>query len=495
MNAFSERTGRLVALLLIAGSGVVTIAKGMSLTFLAIRLQRDFGLTPAGIGVLIGAGPLLGAIISPFAGSLSDRIGRTGVLTIALFMAGLALAGLGLAHSIAAFALAHIVSAVAAAVYEPVSRALMSDAAPAHLRLRVFSWRYLAINAGWAVGPLIGVWVGAAYSTLFIIAGIMHAAFGLVLFFTVPEASNRRAVETGPGSNTTGGWRGLVAALRDRRLIFFVIGGTLLLAVHGQWSVTLSQYLNTGFEDGVTLFALLVSTNAATVLVASNRFVIERIGALKALSLGCLLFLLGEIGFAASSGVEMLVASMILFTIGEVLVVPSEYVLVDGRMPAIAAPISAPIHCPPSAISLGRSSAALHSAQAAAPACSCCSRCFQRQARSCLQSAIPCRRPAGTHRCARWQRRRPRSHALRSIRLGPEAALPHAGVVFVFTIIMLGLIDRLPGATRDRRRAALPPLFLANRKRYHRLVCVITVTISSLAQPKHRVETGVNTRS
>lgn len=86
MNAFSERTGRLVALLLIAGSGVVTIAKGMSLTFLAIRLQRDFGLTPAGIGVLIGAGPLLGAIISPFAGSLSDRIGRTGVLTIALFM-------------------------------------------------------------------------------------------------------------------------------------------------------------------------------------------------------------------------------------------------------------------------------------------------------------------------------------------------------------------------------------------------------------------------
>lgn len=96
--------------------------------------------------------------------------------------------------------------------------------------------------------------------------------------------------------------------------------------------MTLSQYLNTGFADGVTLFALLVSTNAATVLIASTpaRFVIERIGALPALSLGCLLFLLGEIGFAASSGMEMLVASMILFTIGEVLIVPSEYVLVDG---------------------------------------------------------------------------------------------------------------------------------------------------------------------
>ncbi|NVD37501.1 MFS transporter [Ensifer sp. HO-A22] len=332
MNAYSERTGRLIALLLIAGSGVVTIAKGMSLTFLAIRLQKDFGLSPAGIGALIGAGPLVGAMVSPFAGTLSDRIGRKGVLTAALCMAGLALAGLGLAQSIAAFALAHVVSAVAAAVYEPVSRALMSDTAPPHLRLRVFSWRYLAINAGWAVGPLIGVWIGAAYATLFVLAGLMHAAFGLVLFVTVPDASDRPATETAAASQATGGWRGLVAALRDRRLVFFVIGGTLLLAVHGQWSVTLSQYLNTGFEDGVTLFALLVSTNAATVLIASTpaRFVIERIGALKALSFGCLLFLLGEIGFAASSGMEMLVASMILFTIGEVLVVPSEYVLVDG---------------------------------------------------------------------------------------------------------------------------------------------------------------------
>ncbi|HEV7305413.1 MFS transporter [Ensifer sp.] len=331
MTAYSENAGRLVALLLIAGSGVVTIAKGMSLTFLAIRLQADFGLNPASIGALLGAGPLLGAVVSPFAGTFSDRIGRKGMLTAALLMASLALAGLGLAQSIAAFALAHIVSAVAAAVYEPVARALMSDAAPEHLRLKVFSWRYLTINAGWAIGPLIGVWVGAEYTTLFVVAGVMHAAFALVLFFAVPDAAGRQGTAT-DRSSEAGGWRALVSALRDRRLVFFVIGGTLLLAVHGQWSVTLSQYLNADFKDGVTLFALLVSTNAATVVIASTpaRFVIERMGAMRALSLGCLLFLVGEIGFAASTGAEMLIASMILFTIGEVLVVPSEYMLVDG---------------------------------------------------------------------------------------------------------------------------------------------------------------------
>lgn len=130
MNSYSEQTGRLVALLLIAGSGIVAIAKGMSLSFLAIRLQRDFGLGPAGIGALIGIGPLLGAMVSPLAGTVSDRLGRRMVLAIAISFAGLGMIGLGLAQSVAAFALSHIAASIAGAVYEPVSRAMMSDAAP-----------------------------------------------------------------------------------------------------------------------------------------------------------------------------------------------------------------------------------------------------------------------------------------------------------------------------------------------------------------------------
>ena len=328
MTGYSERAGRRIALLLIAGSGFATIAKGMSLTFIAIRLQRDFGLGPMAVGALIGAGPLLGAVAAPLAGTLSDRIGRKTVIVVALLLISLALAALGLASSIAVFAVAHIVSAVAGAVYEPVSRALMSDASPEHLRLRVFSWRYLAINLGWAMGPMIGVALGAASSAPFIIAGLMHAVFALLIacFVASPTAEAQAHV---PGFT---GWRHLGSALQDRRLLFFVGGGTLLLAVHGQWSITLSQYLGGSFEDGVNLFAQLVTANALTVLLASTpaRFLIERIGARNAIALGCILFLAGEVGFAASSAHVALILSMIVFTLGEVLVVPSEYLLVDG---------------------------------------------------------------------------------------------------------------------------------------------------------------------
>lgn len=330
LRAFGERTGQAIVLLLIAGSGMVAIARGMTLTFLAIRLQQDFGLGPASIGMLIGAGPLLGAAASPFAGTLSDRIGRRSVLTVALLFAGLGLIGLGLAQSVAAFAIAHIVSSVAAAVYEPVSRALMSDAAPEKLRLKVFSWRYLVINAGWAVGPMIGIAIGANSPMPFIISGIVHFAFSAAIFLTVPTAFAGRAAVAGAASQLPG-LRRLLAALRDRRLLFYVGGGTLLLAVYGQWSVTLSQYVTTNLEDGIKIFAWLVTTNAAVVVLATApaRMLIERIGPMKAMVLGCLLFLGGEVGFAFATSATMLIGFMVLFTIGEVLVVPSEYVLVD----------------------------------------------------------------------------------------------------------------------------------------------------------------------
>ena len=133
------------------------------------------------IGALLGIGPLVGAVAAPFAGSLSDRVERKTVLTLTLLSMALSLVGMGLAESVLAFCIAQIVAAIALAIYEPISRALMSDVCPQPLRLKYFSWRYTATNAGWAIGPLIGIAAGAASTTLFIIAGAVYVAFAVAL--------------------------------------------------------------------------------------------------------------------------------------------------------------------------------------------------------------------------------------------------------------------------------------------------------------------------
>lgn len=317
-------------LFLVAGAGFVNVARAMTLSFLAIKLQQSFGLGPAMIGTLLGIGPLVGAVAAPFAGSLSDKIGRKTVLTLTLLSMALAMVGMGIAETVVAFCLAQIVAAVAVAINEPISRALMSDVCPESMRLKYFSWRYAAINFGFAVGPLIGIAAGAASTALFLVAGVVYALFALALhLLKVPAHQSDEGSTSAPKVSML---QSIRTAIRDPRLAFFVGGGTLLVAVYGQWSATLAPYLAGNIAGGVEIFAYIVSINGAVVLLGNpfaRRF-IERAGALNALVIGCLLFLVGELGFLASSGLWSLAISMVIFTIGEILVVPSEYMLVDG---------------------------------------------------------------------------------------------------------------------------------------------------------------------
>jgi MFS family permease len=80
------------------------------------------------------------------------------------------------------------------------------------------------------------------------------------------------------------------------------------------------------------IYAYLVSINGAVVLIGNpfaRRF-IERAGALNGLVIGCVLLASGELGFLCAASFWALAASMVVFTIGEILVVPCEYMLVDG---------------------------------------------------------------------------------------------------------------------------------------------------------------------
>lgn len=324
-----ERRRRNYVFFLIAGAGLATTARGMTLSFLAIKLQQSFGLSPAAIGALLGLGPLLGAMVGPFAGSLSDRVGRKTVLVATLLAMAVSLVGMGLADTVVTFCLAQIASAVAIAIYEPIARALMSDVCPPATRLKYFSWRYTVSNAGWAVGPLIGIAGGAASTGLFLAAGLVYAGFAAAVHLLRVPLRAADAGAAGPALSLIAGIR---AAACDPRLAFFVVGGMLLIAVHGQWSATLAPYLTSHIAGGMEIFAYLVSINGAVVLVGNffARRCIERIGTLNALVAGCLLFVAGELAFLASSGFIGLAVAMTVFTLGEILVVPSEYMLVDG---------------------------------------------------------------------------------------------------------------------------------------------------------------------
>ena len=51
-------------------------------------------------------------------------------------------------------------------VFEPTSRALLSDLTKPEYRLLVYNLRYGAINVGVAIGPIVGLQIGSAKSTI-----------------------------------------------------------------------------------------------------------------------------------------------------------------------------------------------------------------------------------------------------------------------------------------------------------------------------------------
>lgn len=341
MNAPSTRTASQasdrVVNVLILGTVLVVMARSMSMPFLAIYLHRHMHLEAATIGLLIGGGALAGTFAGFFGGHLSDVYGRRKVLVGCLLVSCAAFAWLRFADSAIEVFFINMAISLAGAFYEPVSKATIGDHLPPQRRLVAFARRYVAVNIGFACGPLIG----ASLSLLdnakaFAVAGAVYLVYAGFVFAAMRAPADTHAQDSTHAARTAPGLGAKLKVLAaDHPLLLFTLGSMLAISVHGEMSVTFSQYLTATFSDGVRMFAWLMSANAITVVV-SQPFISRlstRMGPMPSVTAGALLLSIGAIGFAHAGGLSVLLASMIVFTWGEVLLVPAEYAILDGITP------------------------------------------------------------------------------------------------------------------------------------------------------------------
>jgi MFS family permease len=319
---------------LMAGTVLVALTSSMSMPFLAIYLSQTTELEISAIGLIIGAGPLAGTVGGFIGGMLSDLLGRGKLMILSLLV--LALSHLGFVSTVnpALLLVASILRGLAGSFFGTIAKALMGDLTSEENRFRVFANRYMAVNLGFSVGPMIGAFLGFGGSTFaFTLAAAVYVlyAVGLALCFRAFRVTEASAVreETVTLSRI---WQVL---RHDVVLLLFIMGGVLLVTVHGQMSVTLSQYLNENIAEGVKLFGLLMSINGITVLLVQVPLTrwSEKLSLYRRIVLGSLLLAAGEVGFAASSGWGGFIVAMVIFTLGEILIVPAEYAQIDQITP------------------------------------------------------------------------------------------------------------------------------------------------------------------
>ncbi len=306
----------------------------MTTPFLALYLHMKTGADFGTIGLVIGLGYFSSTVGGVVGGALSDKIGRKKVMLSSIFIWSFVFILFGLVHDFMWFLLLNILSGLCHSCFEPVSKALMAELSEREMRFRIFSLRYLAINVGAAVGPLLGAYFGLAKTgTPFIITGLVYFGYAILLSLMMIRLTTVKETKIAPEKVQAGSV--LKTLKQDKALRLYIAGGILFLFSYSQMESTLLQYLNNDFANGVKIFSTLITLNAVTVILLQVPLtrLFERYKSLTTISIGTVFCILGNIGFSIANGWIVFMLSMFVLTIGEILCFPSMNVLLDELAP------------------------------------------------------------------------------------------------------------------------------------------------------------------
>ncbi|QWU18429.1 MFS transporter [Paenibacillus sophorae] len=317
---------------IIIGTMFGRLVTSMSIPFLSIYLTKVLGASPTQTGLTIAVSSLAGVSISFYGGYISDIIGRKKVMLVSIFSWASVFVGFAVAGHLWVFLIVNTLNGLCRAVFEPTSRALLSDITPAEHKLLVFNLRYAAINLGVVFGPIIGLQLGSAKSTFpFLITAIVYIAYGLVLVLQFALHGKKlpaRSVSKAPRLREA-----FAVTSRDRVFLPILLGTIFCVLGYGHFGSTLAQYLalNTHFADGGKAFSYMLSLNAITVLVVQYPVVriARHLPPVVPLILGNVCVSAALILFGLAGGLPLLMFSVVLFTIGEVLLFTMMDMLID----------------------------------------------------------------------------------------------------------------------------------------------------------------------
>jgi multidrug resistance protein len=157
---------------------------------------KDFGASPAIIGLLVAIHPAMQFLFGPIWGRLSDRIGRRPILLLGLVGSGLSYMIFGLATSLTWLFASRIMQGIAGANI-PVAQAYIADSTDASNRTRGMGLVGVAFGLGFIAGPAIGgVLVNFGYAVPGLFAAALSLGNAAAAYFYLPESLSAAHRET-----------------------------------------------------------------------------------------------------------------------------------------------------------------------------------------------------------------------------------------------------------------------------------------------------------
>ncbi|MFD0074199.1 MDR family MFS transporter [Streptomyces sp. NPDC127166] len=294
------------------------------LTFLSLYLTVELGHSAWFAGLVVALHGLGGVAGSPLGGMLTDRWGRRPTMVSMHLAAAACAAALAVVTSAWAIAAVVLLMGVAMQAVRPSINATIADMVPAHDVRRAYALNYWALNLGFAIASIGG---GAAmflgYRTLFVVDAVATTLCALIVFLRLPETRPETPTDTA-GEPVAEEKVGMLTVLRDAPFRTLVLLNLLVCLVFtAPWIGLPLTMAGQGLSP--SSYGVVIAVNGIVIVgfqLLVNKLTDKR-SPVVLLSLSSLLFAFGTGATALAGSPVAFAATVIVWTIGEMIHVPT----------------------------------------------------------------------------------------------------------------------------------------------------------------------------
>ncbi len=270
------KTSKLLLWVILSGVMWTKAALLLSMPFLTLYLYKSTDLSIITIGLIVGAQPFALCFGSVIGGYLADIFKRQTLILFSILISSFVFMGFFLVSQylladfkIIALVLLNLLNGFCAALFSPVSRVIISDAAVTpEENIKFLHLRYFALNIGGTVGPLLGAYAGLSGSNqAFLITSILYFIYAIVLYFALKNYKQAIIKYAVSRFNFKEFIQTLSELMRNKLFISLLLSLILFNVIYVQLSSNLGLIINKNIADGTLFFSWMLSLNALLVVI------------------------------------------------------------------------------------------------------------------------------------------------------------------------------------------------------------------------------------
>lgn len=310
--------------------------------FLAVILYEKFALTATQVGLVLSNAAVIAVFTSFIGSALSDHFGRRTLMYVTGGLYIISFSLLAQVNSVSGYVVVMTLCAIATSLWRPLTATTIGDIiAEPQTRELAMQALYFMVNAGCAVGPIAGVWMGlTGQQSSFYITAAAFALLMLMLHWGFQHQPPKRPTQVAdtPPPARYGVAMTLKVLLADKLLQCLILANILCMFIYAQTDSSLIQYLTRAqAPELLSLISSIIFTNACVII--SSQFLLLKLLAgyplTRRIQMGLLLLLVSQLWLALNP-IELFwgwIGAIVVLSLGETILFPTMNVHIDRLAP------------------------------------------------------------------------------------------------------------------------------------------------------------------